>query len=650
MKTISNWQKELETALLYKKAILLTGNIFDKYLYKNNKNNLKIASIKECLKEFMVDKYNVVFYDPINKIQRLKGTEKKVDESSTAGFDAELGSPPAPARGGQKQISIEDDISNICQEMGQIDGKPLCYIIQFADFIANVNDMNNSESRNTILRLGKLIEDMPEINRLIIIFKENSVIPQNLYKENPCVKLIEIPNPERDDLKVLFEDIFEMKDNEDNLREAVNITDGLKILEIEQIVNKVSEDTNWFEKFKELVKIYKFGSPRDSWMELTIDRLNIAGDWFKGKTEDRKGMGIIGQEEPVAKLVDSLFKARTGVTRLVNNKRPRLTLFFAGPTGVGKTLTAKRLAEFLFGSEDKYVRFDMSEYQQDFQINRLLGAPPGYIGYADEGILTKTVKQRPFSVILFDEIEKAHPRIFDIFLQILDDGRLTNSRGETIFFSESAIIFTSNIGARANVIAKDAGGKEIQDEYSVKMTEEKYSKELRNRLVGKYRGKIPVTTAEIKEIEEIRENIRNHFKASVKAFFREEISRIELLNRIGEDNIIVYGYIIEPEDIKKLINNSIQHIKREIEKNYSNKKVILKEDEIYNYFFENCKDKVAEYGGRGLDQILSGDLLSIISIGIVKSGGQEKEGSFKVFVNDKGELDCERVKEEGENT
>ena len=642
MKTISSWQKELETALLYKKAILLTGNIFDKYLYKNNKNNLKIASMKECLKEFMRDKYNIVFYDPINKIPKLKGVEKKVDESSTSGFDAELGSSPEPARSGRKQISIdiEGDIFNICQGMGQINERPLCYILQYGDFIANENDMDNSESRNTILRLGKLIEDMPEINRLIMIFKENSAIPQNLYKDNPCVKLIEVPNPERDDLKILFEDIFEMKDNEDNLREAVNITDGLKILEIEQIVNKASKDTNWFEKFKELVKIYKFGSPKDPWMELAIDRLIIAENWFKGKTEDREGMGIIGQEEPVAKLVDSLFKARTGVTRLVNDKRPRLTLFFAGPTGVGKTLTAKRLAEFLFGSEDKYVRFDMSEYQQDFQVNRLLGAPPGYIGYADEGILTKTVKQRPFSVVLFDEIEKAHPRIFDIFLQILDDGRLTNSRGETIFFSESAIIFTSNIGARANTIAKDTDGKEIQDINGVRMTEEKYSKELRNSLVEKYHGKTLVTT---EEIEEIRENIRNHFKASVKAFFREEISRIELLNRVGEDNIIVYEYIVDPEDIKKLINNSIQHIKGEIEKNYSNKKVILEEDKIFNYFFEKCKDKVAEYGGRGLDQILSGDLLSIISSGIVKSGGQEKEGSFKVFVNDKGELDCERV-------
>jgi len=641
MKTISSWQKELETALLYKKAILTTGNIFDKYLCKNNKDNLKIASIKECLKEFMGDKYNVLFYDPINKIQKIEGVEKKADKNSTSEFDAELGSSPEPARGSQKQISIdiEEDISNICQDMRKINERPLCYILQYGDFIANENDMDNSESRNTTLRLGKLIEDMPENNRLIIIFKENNVIPQNLYKDNPCVKLIEVPNPERDDLKILFRDIFEMKDNEDNLREAVNITDGLKILEIEQIVNKVSENTNWFEKFKELVKIYKFGSPKDPWMELAIDRIIIAENWFKGKTEDRKGMGIIGQEEPVAKLVDSLFKARTGVTRLVNDKRPRLTLFFAGPTGVGKTLTAKRLAEFLFSSEDKYVRFDMSEYQQEFQVNRLLGAPPGYIGYADEGILTKTVKQRPFSVILFDEIEKAHPRIFDIFLQILDDGRLTNSRGETIFFSESAIIFTSNIGARANAIAKDADGKEIQDN-GVKMTEEKYSKKLRNSLVEKYRGKTVVTTP---EVEEIRENIRNHFKASVKAFFREEISRIELLNRIGEDNIIVYEYIIDPEDIKKLINNSIQHIKREIKKNYSNKKVILEENEIFNYFFEKCKDKVAEYGGRGLDQILSGDLLSIISSGIIKSGGQEKEGSFKVFVNDKGELDCERV-------
>jgi ATP-dependent Clp protease ATP-binding subunit ClpA len=128
------------------------------------------------------------------------------------------------------------------------------------------------------------------------------------------------------------------------------------------------------------------------------------------------------------------------------SNRPKGVLFFAGPTGVGKTELAKTITEFIFGSEHNYIRFDMSEFSQEHADQRLVGAPPGYVGYEVGGELTNAIRQRPFSVVLFDEIEKAHPKILDIFLQILDDGRLTSGRGETAYFSESLIIFTSNLG------------------------------------------------------------------------------------------------------------------------------------------------------------------------------------------------------------
>ena len=145
-----------------------------------------------------------------------------------------------------------------------------------------------------------------------------------------------------------------------------------------------------------------------------------------------------------------MLRSALGLTGAHQGRRaggPQGILFFAGPTGVGKTELAKSLAEVLFGAEDAYIRFDMSEFSAEHSEARLIGAPPGYIGHAAGGELTNAVRERPFSVLLFDEIEKAHPRILDKFLQILDDGRLTDGGGNTVYFSESLIIFTSNIGS-----------------------------------------------------------------------------------------------------------------------------------------------------------------------------------------------------------
>jgi ATP-dependent Clp protease ATP-binding subunit ClpA len=194
----------------------------------------------------------------------------------------------------------------------------------------------------------------------------------------------------------------------------------------------------------------------------------------------------------------------TGAQARTGGNRPRGVLFFAGPTGVGKTELAKALTQLIFGDERAYIRFDMSEFAEEHTGARLLGAPPGYIGYDAGGELTNAVREKPFSVVLFDEIEKAHPRILDKFLQILDDGRLTDGRGETAYFSEAILVFTSNLG----ITVEDEHGRRVQQ----------------------------VSADDPHEVVETR------VRTAIQDYFKFRLSRPEILNRIG-DNIIVFGFI-----------------------------------------------------------------------------------------------------------
>jgi len=154
---------------------------------------------------------------------------------------------------------------------------------------------------------------------------------------------------------------------------------------------------------------------------------------------------IIGQDRAVEALAQVIKRSRTGVA---SHKKPVGSFMFLGPTGVGKTETVKALAEYLFGDTDAMIRIDMSEYQEKFNVSRLIGSPPGYIGHEDGGQLTEAVRRKPYSVVLFDEIEKAHPDTFNTLLQVLDEGRLTDSLGREIDFTNTIIVMTSNVGAR----------------------------------------------------------------------------------------------------------------------------------------------------------------------------------------------------------
>jgi len=180
--------------------------------------------------------------------------------------------------------------------------------------------------------------------------------------------------------------------------------------------------------------------------------------------EDRLALRVIGQAEAIAAVSNAVRRARSG---LQDPNRPIGSFIFMGPTGVGKTELAKALAEFIFDNEQAIVRIDMSEFMEKHAVSRLIGAPPGYVGYEEGGYLTEAVRRRPYSVVLFDEIEKAHPEVFNVLLQILDDGRMTDGHGRTVDFKNTIIIMTSNIGSQW--IQELGGGR--REEMETRITE-----------------------------------------------------------------------------------------------------------------------------------------------------------------------------------
>ena len=190
------------------------------------------------------------------------------------------------------------------------------------------------------------------------------------------------------------------------------------------------------------------------WTGIPVTRLQEAETSRLLRMEDEMHLTVIGQDEAIRAISRSIRRSRAG---LKDPRRPIGSFIFSGPTGVGKTELARALAKFLFADEQALIRVDMWEYMEKFSVSRLIGAPPGYVGYEDSGTLTKAVRRKPYSVILLDEIEKAHPDVFNILLQVLDEGHLTDNYGRVIDFKNTVVIMTSNVGARDLTKGKTLG-------------------------------------------------------------------------------------------------------------------------------------------------------------------------------------------------
>ncbi len=306
------------------------------------------------------------------------------------------------------------------------------------------------------------------------------------------------------------------------------------------------------------------------------------------KMEDRLHDRVVGQDEAVTAVSNAIRRSRAGMQ---DRNKPIGSFIFLGSTGVGKTELARALAEFLFDDEHAMVRIDMSEYMEKFSVSRLVGAPPGYVGYEEGGQLTEAVRRRPYSVLLLDEIEKAHPDVFNILLQVLDDGRLTDSQGRTVDFKNTIIIMTSNIGSH-------------------------------------------IITAEMQKMKDDNaDRILAHLRTLLMTELRKTI-RPEFLNRI--DEIVMFQPISE-SDLRKIVDIQLLRVIEMTEKNGIHLEVT---NDARDWLAKSGFDPI--YGARPLKRVIQKAIVDPLSLKLL--GGEiVQSDTVRVDHNDRGQYTFEKV-------
>lgn len=507
------WLRDLLRFLPLKSQFLLSGNVRDLQLGEVSPNVVAAQPLTAVLAtELTRAGYeHVLLYDPVAGFQLMPRPGQAASNQELFG---KLGLQAGDSGTAPAGLELFAEVLQRLVMMPAAE-PPMALIADFASRFTVRNEALSPTEHQAFTRALVLSHKArprpygspprPFINSVLWIADKEGDLPDWMLVDNPRIRHIPVAKPDHRIRRALASNLLRTlpggKDADvSTLAQAttafVEQTEGLLLVDLTAIAQLGRSEELDISKVGDAVRRYKVGVTEDPWAKIDRSKIRSGFDFIQNRVK--------GQGHAVTHMLDIVKRAVTGVGAPRRGNRPRGVAFLAGPTGVGKTELAKTLTSLLFGDDSAYIRFDMSEFSAEHSDQRLIGAPPGYVGYDVGGELTNAIREKPFSVVLFDEIEKAHPRILDKFLQVLDDGVLTSGRGDRVYFSESFIIFTSNLGIYRT---------------------------------GPDGTRIPNVTSD-NSITEVQTRVRSE----IDRHFKLVLNRPEILNRIG-DNVLVFDFI-----------------------------------------------------------------------------------------------------------
>ncbi|MEZ2792888.1 AAA family ATPase [Proteus terrae] len=506
------WLRDLLRFIPLKSQFVLFGNVRDLQASEIAPNIITPLPFNQTLYNslYEVGYVHIITYTPLAGFQWVANPTQSLQDGAM--LMQQLGLTVT----GDRASGNIDSLNSVLEKWQTITGQPIALCIDFASCLLSHRD-NLTPAEHSLFTRALVTShqakarpagehNQPFFNSVFWVVEKETDLPDWFTVNNPRIRAIPVAKPDSQIRRALapnllvslagFSSLIE-SEKELLLNDFIDETEGLLLLDLVAIVQLARIEEVEITRISDAVRRYKVGITEDPWQKIDKQKIRNAPQVIQRRVK--------GQQHAVTHLLDVIKRAMTGVG---SNKggRPRGVLFLAGPTGVGKTELAKTVTQLLFGDESAYIRFDMSEFSAEHADQRLIGAPPGYVGYDSGGELTNAIREKPFSVVLFDEIEKAHPHLMDKFLQIIDDGVLTSGRGDRVYFSEALIIFTSNLG----IYRVDNNGERVANV-------------------------LP---------HEPFENVSRKVKSEIERHFKLVLNRPELLNRIGE-NIIVFDFIRE---------------------------------------------------------------------------------------------------------